>query len=69
MEINCFAVKMPVASMIRFRLRQLCTSEMLHGPWEETDALKQLVFIEPPAKVVQVPTGEMTARPNSILVI
>ena len=27
------------------------------------------MFIEPLAKVVQVPTGEMTARPNSILVI
>ncbi|MCS5671073.1 MAG: hypothetical protein NZ577_04360 [Vicinamibacterales bacterium] len=60
---------MPEASMIRFRFREPCTSEMLHGPWKETDALTQLMFIEPPGMVVQVPTGEMTARPNSILVI
>ena len=36
---------------------------------EETGAVTQLMFIEPPGMVVQVPTGEMTARPNSILVI
>ena len=66
---NSFAIKMPEASMIRFRFREPCTSGMLQGPWKETGAVTQFMFIEPLAYVIQVPTGEMTARPNSILVV
>ena len=29
-----------------------CTSELVHGPWEEADAVTQLMIIEPLANVI-----------------